>query len=191
MRTLLCFLLLLTGARAQTPVASPAKPSPFSVDVAVGTSQRRMGNSSYRKTMDINPKVTIVGINRTAPLPAAEATLLILTMDTRAKYVGKFEEYRVHDSETLPLPAAASGAPRPLAFTAAEVVFDSYRDNSNIGGEVYKYYVLGLRDPESGQVVNFETNHLQLAAYIKAHPEKRDDFLKIAKGAKFPAQFNK
>ena len=189
MRTLLCLLLLLTSSHAQTPAAPPAKPSPFSVDVVVATSQRRLGVSSYRKTMDIKPKVIVAGLNRPAPLPAAEAILMILTMDTKAKYVGRVEEYKVHDTETLPVPAAATGAARPLAFTAAEVSFDSYRDSSNIGGEVYKYYVLGVRDPESGQILNFETNHTQLAAFIKAHPEKREELLKIAKGAKFPSQF--
>ena len=189
MRTLLCLLLFLTSVRAQTPAAPPAKPSPFSVDVVVGTSQRRLGVSSYRKTMDIKPKVVIAGVNRTAPLPAAEAILMIITMDTKAKYVGRVEDYKVHDTETLPVPAAASGVPRPIAFTPAEVTFDSYRDTTNVGGEVYKYYILGVRDPESGQIINFETNHTQLAAFIKTHPENREELLKIAKNAKFPSQF--
>jgi hypothetical protein len=139
--------------------------------------------------MDIKPKVTIAGLNRTAPLPAAEATLMIITMDTRAKYVGRAEDYKVNETETVPIPAAETGAQRALTFTGATVSFDSYRDSSNVGGEVYKYYILGVRDPETGEVANFETNNTQLAAYVKAHPEKRAEILKFAKGAKFPSQF--
>jgi len=191
MRTSLILLLLIACARAQTPTApSPAKSSPFNVDVVVSTSQRRVTPTSYRKTMEITTKVTITGKNRAAPLPAAEAILMLITMDTRAKYAGRAEEYKVNEVETLPIAAAPSGAPQTLPFTGSEVTFDSYRDSSNVGGEVYKYYVLAIRDPEAGDaVMNFETNHTQLAAFIKAHPEKCEEILKIRKGAKFPTQF--
>jgi hypothetical protein len=114
---------------------------------------------------------------------------MIITMDTRSKYAGRAEDYKVNEVETVPVPAAATGAPQTLAFAGASVSFDPYRDSSNIGGEVYKYYVLGIRDPETGAILNFETNHTQLAAFVKAHPEKREEILKIAKGAKFPSQF--
>jgi hypothetical protein len=189
MRALLCVLLLCCCALGQTtPLATTGKFPPLKVQVSIGTAQRRIGDS-YRKTMEIQPKVAIEGVSRISPIPAGEATMLIITMDTRAKYTAKKEIYKVHSAETLPLLAAVTGERRQLSFAESSVTFDSYRDSSNIGGDVYKYYVFGIRDAETKTIVEFQTNNTQLAALCKAQPEKRDEFLKLSTGAKFPTEF--
>jgi hypothetical protein len=160
---------------------------PLRVQPIVGTQQRRLGTSSYRKEMEIAPRATVEAVNRLAPLPEAEATMIVITMDTRAKYTARQEVYRVHDAQTVKLSAAATGERRQIAFEPSSVTYDSYRDNSNIGGEVYKYFIFGLRDAESKTVVDFQTNHPQLAALCKKDHAKREEFLVLKKGAKFPS----
>jgi hypothetical protein len=83
----------------------------------------------------------------------------------------------------------AIGNRRQFSFAPADVTFDGYRDSSNVGGEAYKYYVFALRDAESKTIVDFETNCLPLANLCKTTPEKREEILKMAKGAKFPSEF--
>ncbi len=182
--------LLLGSAHAQT-TATPAtgKFPALSVQVSVGTQQRPEARSSYRKTMTIAPKLVIQGVARLTPIPAAEAEMMIITMDTRAKYKAKIEVYQVHETETMPIPAAANGERRQFSFTESSVTYDSYRDNSNVGGEIYKYYVFALRDPETKAVLDFKTNHPGLAALVKSQPAKRDEVLGLAKGKPFPSDF--
>ena len=183
-------LVLASPAFAQTPapVAAPKLPA-VRVQVGVGTSQKRMGNSSYRKEMTISPKATIEGASRLTPLPAMDATMLIVTMDTRAKYVAGQEAYSIHSRETKSLPEVPNGNARPVAFEESSVTYDSYRDSSNLGGAVYKYFVFGLTDPATKAIIDFQTNNTQLAALCKARPEKREEFLGLNKGAKFPTAF--
>lgn len=186
--TLVLLLCLVVSASAQSTPAV-AKVPPLNVQVAVGTQQRAVKGSFYRKTMTISPKVTIDGTSRMAPIPALEATMVIITMDTRAKYAQNDESYRVLTTETIQVPAALNGDRRALAFAESSVTYDSYRDNSNVGGEVYKYYVFGLFDPQTKAMVDFKTNNPQLLTFSKANPEKREEFLRHQKGASFPATF--
>jgi hypothetical protein len=189
-RFALLFLIAASCGFAQSPITPAAGKFPaLMVQVTVGTQQRPEKGSFYRKTMTVSPKVTIDGPSRMLPIPAMEATMVIVTMDTRAKYVGNDESYKVHSTETIPIPAAQTGDRRPFSFMESSMTYDSYRDNSNAGGEVYKYYVFGLRDPATKTLVDFKTNNPPLATFIKAHPEKRDELLGLSKGAKFPAVF--
>lgn len=187
-RILSLLLALATVAGAQSTAPSGKIPA-LNVNVTVGTAQRAEPGSFYRKTMNISPKFTVDGPGRMVPIPALEATMLIITMDTRAKYKDNVEEYKVYAAQTLPVPAAPTGERRQFAFDEARVSYDAYRDNSNVGGDVYKYYVFGLRDPETKALLDFKTNNPPLLTYIKAHPDKRDEILGHAKGAKFPAKF--
>lgn len=155
----------------------------------MGTQQRAEKGSFYRKTMNIEPKMTIEGPSRLVGVPAVEATMLIITMDTRAKYKENNEVFNVYTAETIQVPAAATGDRRQFEFSPSSVTFDAYRDNSNVGGEVYKYYVFGLRDVATKQIVDFKTNNPPLLTYIKAHPEKREEFLSLTKGSRFPTVF--
>lgn len=186
-RPTLILFALTSACFAQAP--APAKFPALNVQVAVGTQQRAEKGSFYRKTMNIEPKVTIEGPSRLVGVPAVEATMLIITMDTRAKYKENNEVFLVHATETIPIPAATTGERRQFEFSPSSVTFDAYRDNSNVGGEVYKYYVFGLRDAATKQLVDFKTNNPPLLTYIKAHPEKRDELLGFAKGSKFPTVF--
>ena len=186
------FLLVLLATSAdvlsQTPATS-AFPG-VKAQVIIGTQQRRIGES-YRKSMEIEPKVILEGIQRLTPLPEAEATMIIVGMDTRAKYTLKQEVYNVLTAETITVPAAKSGERRTLTFAPSTVTFDSYRDTTNIGGSVYKYYVYALRDPATKNIVDFQTNYGQLAAAVKTNPAVRDDILALKKGAPFPQSFKK
>jgi hypothetical protein len=189
-RPALLLLSLATCAAGQNTVPAPAAKFPgLNVQVTVGTQQRPQRNSSYMKTMTISPKITIDGTSRLTPIPEMEATMLIITMDTRAKYTAKDEVFNVLTAETIKIPAAASGERRSLAFTESTVSFDSYRDNSNIGGAVYKYYVFVLRDPATKALLDFKSNYLALMTYVKTNPEKREEFLGLKKGSKLPTDF--
>lgn len=191
LRILFLFGLLLGSAIAQTTTTTPAtgKFPALNLQVQVGTQQRPQPGSSFRKTMTIAPKLVVQGVSRMAPIPAAEAEMLVITMDTRAKYKAKQEVLKVHARETLPIPAAQNGERRQFTFTESQVSYDSYRDNSNVGGEVYKYYVFALRDPETKALLDFKTNHPGLAAAVKTQPAKRDEVLGLDKGKQFPSEF--
>ena len=115
--------------------------------------------------------------------------MLIITMDTKAKYVRGQDAYKVHTAQTLPMAETPNGNLRTLDFADSRLVFDSYRDASNLGGAVYKYYVFGLVDPATQAIVDFQTNDSELATFCKTHPEKRDAMLSLHKGAKYPADF--
>lgn len=185
------FLLMLGAcalAQSQTVPATGKFPA-LNIQVTVGTAQRNEKNSFYRKTMTISPKATVEGSSRMLPIPAAEATVLIITMDTRAKYTKGEESYKVYAKQTLPVPAVQTGEKRTFTYDESTMTFDAYRDSTNVGGDVYKYYVFGLVDPATKTVVDFRTNNAQLQTYIKAHPEKREELLGLAKNARFPADF--
>ena len=190
MRTLLVSLLLVSSAFAQTtPAAAPGKFPPLKVQVMVATKQRNVATSDYEKTMTIEPKMSIEGMSRMAAIPALDATLVIVTMDTRAKYKAGADAFKVHAAQTVPLAEAKDGTKRPVEFETSTVTFDTARDTSNMGGAVYKYFVSGVQDATSKEIVDFQTNNASLATFCKAHPEKRAEFLGLKKGAKFPTEF--
>lgn len=177
------------AASPQADTAPAGKIPGLRVQAMVGTSSRRTGSSSYVKEMTIKPKAIIEGTSRMTPIPRLDATMIVVTMGTMAKYVAGKEAYSVHTVETMPLGAAASGDARALTFAESRVTFDSWRDDSNIGGQVYKYFVFGLVDPATKTIVDFQTNNPGLAALCKKRPEKREEFLNLKARAKFPANF--
>lgn len=186
-------LLLLVSAASSfgqlmnTPAAG--KFPALRIQALVGTQQRLAENSFYQKTMQVKPKVIVEGTSRMTPIPPGELTMLVITMDTHAKYTQHKEVCKVCSSETLPLPEAPNGERREFNFADSSLIFDAWRDTSNVGGEVYKWFLFGLRDPETKTLVAFETNNQQLDNFCKAHPEKRQEFLSLAKGAPFPTDF--
>jgi len=189
MRTLLVWLALASCALAQTtPAVSPGKFPAVNVQVTVPTKQRNKSGSDYEKTMLIEPKVTIEGTSHMMPIPAAEAVMVIVTMDTKAKYKSAADVFKVHAAETLPIPEAKDGTRRAFDFDSSTVTFDTARDASNLGGAIYKYFVFGLRDAQSKEIVDFQTNNASLATFCKSHPEKRADYLSLKKGGKFPSE---
>lgn len=189
LRAVLCWLVLACGVAAQTATLPMGKFPALKVDAVVGTKQRNLSGSSYEKTMRIEPKMTIEGAMRTGAIPAAEAVMIIVTMDTAAKYTAATNVFTVHSTQTLPIPEAADGTKRTFEFEGSTVVFDTARDTSNIGGAIYKYYVFALRDPQTKDIIDFQTNYATLAAFAKAHPDKRANILSLAKGVKFPSEF--
>jgi hypothetical protein len=137
--------------------------------------------------MEIKPRAIIEGTTRMEPVPELQATMVIVTMDTRAKYTANKELFKVQSAETITVSPADSGQRRQIDFAGSSVDYDSYRDKSNVGGAVYKYFIFGLRDPESKTIVDFQTNHPQLASLCKTNPQKREEFLALKDGARFPS----
>jgi hypothetical protein len=184
-------LLLAIGSTlfAQTSVPASGKFPATRVQVQIGVQERAKGGDSFRKAMHIQPRFTFEGSSGMVALPAAEAQMLVITYDTKAKFVENRDSFKVHTSETIPVPAVPNGARRQFSFTPSDVTFDGYRDNSNLGGEAYKYYVFALRDVESKAIIDFETNCLSLANLCKTNPAKRDEILKMNVGEKFPSTF--
>jgi hypothetical protein len=172
-----------SGTSSSTAVA-PKLP-PLKIQTKVGTKRNQQANSFYMQTMTISPQVVVEGA-ATQPLPALEATMIIITMDTEAKYRQRREKYDVHTNETITLPAVERGTRRDFEFKTSQVAFDAWRDKTNVGGAVYKYFIFGLRDPASKELVFFETNQPDLDKLVRSKPEKRDEYLKLVKGASFP-----
>lgn len=192
MITRLLLLLALTAAtlNAQT-VVPPALKDKFpqlKVQPMVPTKRDQQKNSSYRQTMTINPQVVLESA-ATQPVAAAQATMLTITMDTRAKYVDRKEKYNILSSETLPVPAAEKGTKRTFEFKPSSVTFDAYRDTSNIGGAVYKWFIFALRDEATKQILHFETNCTTLAKHLAAHPDQREKYLSLPVDAEFTEEY--
>jgi len=186
-RWVLLLLVLTISASAQNSTTTPVGKFPaLNVQVTVGTQEKAEGASFYRRTMNIVPRMTIEGVSRMVPIPAAEATMLIITMETREKFVHLKEECKVYTTETLPIPEVKTGDRRQFNFAPSTTSFDGYRDNSNAGGEMYKYYIFALRDPATKTIIDFRSNDQALMNYCKAHPEKREELLGMAKDANFP-----
>lgn len=182
-------------ALAAPPVTEPAaskatgKIPELRVQVSVGTSQRRSNAVGYIKYQTIRPKCVIAGASNMIGIPAMEATMLVITMATKEKYVAGTESYFVQTTETLEVEPAANGASRTYQFEESEVSYDAWRDGTNVGGRVYKYFVFGLTDPATKELVHFQTNCPALATHAKENPGKRAGILKLKKDAKFPAKF--
>lgn len=190
MRFFVFLLALGSTVFAQLPQQAAATKFPSTrSQVQIGVQEKAKGNDSFRKAMHIQPRVTIEGSSSMIALPAAEAQMLIVTYDTRAKFVEHRDAYKVHTSETIPVPAVPNGARRQFSFAPSDVTFDGYRDSSNVGGDAYKYYVYALREGSSKTIVDFQTNCLDLANLCKTNPAKREEVLKMAVGEKFPTAF--
>ena len=189
MRYIVFLLALGTTAFAQVSLPATGKFPATRVQVQIGVQEKAKGTDSYHKAQHIQPRFSFDGASSMLPIPAAEAVMLIISYDTRAKFVENRDSYKVLSSETIPVPAVPGGARRQFSFAPSDVSFDGYRDSSNVGGEAYKYYIFALRDTESKSILDFETNCLPLANLCKTTPAKRDVMLNLAKGAKFPAAF--
>lgn len=183
----LAVLLCLAGTAFSQAIPPEiiAKYPGLRVQVKVGTKREQDKQVSYRKYMDITPSLVIEGAV-TKPMPATTATMLIITMDTEQKYRHRKEAYVVWAAETLSIPAAENGAKRNIEFKPSQVNFDAWRDTTNVGGMIYKYYVFGLHDADTKTLLYFETNHAQLNSLIKRQPEKRAEYLRFALKADFP-----
>lgn len=157
--------------------------------VTVGTKNRPTERSSYRKTMEISPQLKLSAVSALEAVPALDATMVIIVQDTKAKFVQHVDRFMVHASETISVPAAADGKMRDIDFEKSTVSYDAWRDASNVGGYTYKYYLFALRDPETKKILDFQTNHQQLTAYLATHPEKKEELINLSTGKVFPTEF--
>jgi hypothetical protein len=191
MRLLVALLLVASPILAQT-VTTPAGDVPsLRIQASVGTSRRAVEGSTYRKTMALRPKLIIEhATSRMQGVPALEATMVVVSMETRAKYVQRQNVYKVASAETLQIPAAAGGERREVNFQEKSLVYDADRDSTNVGGEVYKFFICGVRDPATRQLIYFNTSDAKLESICRANPAKREELLKMRAGATFPTDFN-
>jgi hypothetical protein len=186
MRFSILLFVLSTTLSAQITTSKMGDFPPLRVQALVGTREHATGTTGYHKEMQVTPKLIVEGTSTMAPIPAAEATMIVISMDTRAKFVEHKEVCKVAFAETMQLPAVGMGARREFNFPESAFKFDGDRDTSNVGGEVYKTFVCGIRDPATRSLIYFYTPDVQLASFCKAHPEKRDEFLAMHKGSIFP-----
>ncbi len=194
MKTLLLTILLLgvssgfLAAQTKVPPALQKKFPGLKVQAKVATKRDNVQGTSYMQTMTISPSVVVEGAP-TQPQAAMEATMIIITMDTRAKYTERRDEFSVFAAETLPVPAVDRATKREMDFKPSKTRYDAYRDATNVGGAVYKWYIFGVRDTETKEVLHFETNCTDLAKHVAAKPENRAKYLELAKGTLFDTMF--
>jgi hypothetical protein len=162
---------------------------PLIVQVKVALQRRNSEQSYYETNAKLTSAVVVEGKAKLAAVPAAEATIVLITQDTREKYVKHVEKLKVWATDTVSIPAAGSGERREFPFATAELVYDLARDPTNVGGNEYKYYIFGLRDPESKQLVDFQSNCPPVMHYAELHPEARDTLLSLRKGEPFSSAF--
>lgn len=193
MRTLLLFAFLVaSAAHAQSfrvPPELKAKFPDLTIDPKVATKRDQdLKKSSYMQTMTITPQLNV---NSAALLKmeALKATMIVIAMDTRAKYVDRKESYKVLSAETIVIPAVERGSRRFFEFGSSKTTFDSWRDSSNLGGMVYKWYLFGLHEAETGKLMYFETNCPSLTKHLNTKPDEKDKFLALKLGAAFPSKF--
>jgi hypothetical protein len=161
----------------------------FSMQVKIGYKRRNDDATWYIKKIWITPSFSIEGTSKLTGLPAAEACMILVTRDTREKYVNHVDKLTVAAAQTIPIPAAGSGDRREFSFQTLALSLDTAQDSSNVGGDEYKYYVFGLRDPETHQLIAFETDCAQLATNVTKAPEMREKMLALHPGDAFsPAE---
>ncbi|HVE17129.1 MAG TPA: hypothetical protein VNB29_10360 [Chthoniobacterales bacterium] len=161
----------------------------FTVQVKVAYQHRNSGDVWYEKDVKITPSIVIEGGKKMKGLPAAEACLVIVTHDTRQKYVFHVEKMKICSTETISIPGAEKGDRREFPFQAIPVTFDTARDTSNVGGDEYKYFIFALRDAATRQIVDFQSNSPQVMSYVARHPEARETLLAARKGEPFTDDF--
>jgi hypothetical protein len=162
---------------------------PLRAQVTVGTKSRPNERTYYKKDMEIDPQVKLSAVSALDPVPEIEAIMLIITQDTRAKFAQHIDRFVIQSTETVKVPAAKDGKMRDIDFAKCMVSFDAWRDATNVGGFTYKYYLFALRDPETKKIIDFQTNHPQLPAFVATHPDKKDELINLAEGKVFPAEF--
>lgn len=157
------------------------------IKVNVGTRRRQVNGSTYMKTMVMTPSVAIESAS-TQPMAVASATCLLITMDTREKYTRGDEELTVATNESIDIPAVPKGQRRSFDFAELQTQFDSDRDSTNIGGDVYKYFIMAVFSDDN-KFLHFETNCQALDKHLKANPDLRIKFLGLKPGEKFRTRF--
>lgn len=161
---------------------------PVQIQVVVGFKRVQSTDVWYEKKMTLQSGFTMEGNRRMAPLPATRASIVIITQNTREKYANGNEKLTIYSTETLDVPAAKNGERRSISFAPVKMRFDAWRDDSNVGGEEYKYYIFGLRDSTTGQIIHFKTNSPQIEAYATQHPDSREALLALKKDSPFSPQ---
>lgn len=161
----------------------------FSMQVKIGYKRRNDDDTWYIKKVWVTPSFSIEGTSKLSGLPAAEASIILITRDTRERYVNHVEKLTVAEAQTIPIPATGSGDRREFTFKTLSLSLDTAQDSSNVGGDEYKYYVFGLRDADTHQLIAFETDCAQLATNISKSPEMREKVLALHPGDTFsPAE---
>jgi hypothetical protein len=161
---------------------------PVQIQVVVGFKRVQSNDVWYEKNMTLQSGFTMEGVRRTTSVPAARATIVVITQDTREKYVKGKEELTVYSTETLDIPAAKDGERRSISFAPVKMRFDAWRDDTNAGGNEYKYYIFGLNDAATGQLIHFKTNCPEVETYAAQHPDSRLALLALKKGSPFSPQ---
>ncbi len=191
-------IILLTTANLVAQAPQPTKEEQLAiakkypglrVQASVGTRTKPVPGSSYMKTMTISPAVVIESA-QTQPMAAASITCLLITMDTEEKYRRGEQTCKIATTETIGVPAVLKGSRRKFEFAPLQTRFDSDRDKSNVGGDVYKYFLLAVLSDDQ-KFLYFETSCPGLAKHLQTHPEERAKFVGLKPGVTFSSNFQK
>jgi hypothetical protein len=183
----LCAQTSQTSKEEQLAIAK--KYPSLRVQASVGTRTKPVPGSSYMKTMTISPTAVIESA-QLQPMSPATITCLLITMNTADKYRRAEQTCKIATNETIPVPAVDKGSRRKFEFSPFETRFDSDRDKSNVGGDVYKYFLLAVQS-DDGKCLYLETSCPGLAKHLEAHPEERAKYLGLKPGASFSSNFQK
>ena len=77
-----------------------------------------------------------------------------------------------------------------IEFAPLQTRFDSDRDKSNVGGDVYKYFLLAVVSDDD-KFLYLETSCPGLAKHLETHPEERAKYLGLKPGVTFSSTFQK
>ncbi|MBK8093496.1 MAG: hypothetical protein IPK32_16335 [Verrucomicrobiaceae bacterium] len=181
-----------SGIEAQQPdkaaQAEIAKKYPsLRLQIKVGKRNKPVQGSSFMKIMTMTPEVVVESAS-TQPIAAMSATFLLITMETESKYRRGDELLTVATNESLEIPAVPKGVRRNFEFAPLESRYDSDRDATNVGGQVYKYYIAAVFADDK-KLLHFETNCPELDKHLKAHPELREKFLAMKPEQTFRTRF--
>jgi hypothetical protein len=174
--------------RDKTTKAAMEKKYPsLHIQAKVGKRNVPVGSSTYMMTMTMTPEVVIESA-RTQPMAAASAIFLLVTMETSVKYRNGEEELIIATTETKEIPAVPKGGRRNIEFKPLATRYDSDRDDTNVGGQEYKYYIMAVFADDK-QFLHFETNCPELSRHLQVRPDMRAKFLGMKPGEKFRTNF--
>jgi hypothetical protein len=189
------FLILSTASLfAQMPqqtkedqIAIAKKYPGLRIQAAVGTRTKSVPGSSYMRTMTTSPSIVIESA-QTQPISAATAVCILITMNTQEKYRQGSNNFRVATNEKIEIPAADKGTRRKFEFAQMETKFDSDRDKTNVGGDVYKYFLIAVLSDDK-KYLHLESSCPGLLKYLQTHPDDRKRYIELAPNTTFSSNF--
>lgn len=148
------------------------------ISVVIGKKQKRLGNSSYMKSMDVKTTVKVKNTDNNAPCPPTKGHVLFFgqnqaTPDVFTVLTTRNFEFSLNGGETKELP-----------LQGFRTEFDS--DNkgyNNVGGYKYVSYLLVLTD-HKGHIIDHKTTSSKVSKNIENTPDALQRYLRLSADTK-------